>query len=349
MKYKSFGSQFTDYMFIMEWNEQQGWHNKRLQPYESFQLDPASANLHYGQEIFEGMKAFATIDNRIVLFRPRNNLWRMNNSTRIMCMPEIDVEETLTWLIQLIKQDKQWVPTERGTALYIRPTMIASQKTLNLKPATEFIFFIILSPVGALYEHGFNCIPILVTEKYTRASAGGVGQAKAAGNYAASMRAQKEAQAAGCAQVLWLDPIERKYIEEVGAMNIFFVIDGMVVTPSLTDSILPGITRLSILELCKAHDIPFQERRLTIDEIIAGIQRGLITEIFGSGTAAVITPVGSLRYHDMVYTVNNNQTGFVTQKLFKLLTDIQYGISEDTHNWLELVQDLRINSSNIAI
>ncbi len=337
MKNKPFGSQFTDHMFVMEWNTEQGWYNKRIQPYQSFQLDPAVASLHYGQEIFEGMKAFAATNDRIVLFRPRNNLTRMNNSARIMCMPEIDVEEVLSWLKKLVELDKQWVPTERGTSLYIRPTMIATQKTLNLKPSTDFIFFIILSPVGALYEQGFNPVSILVSEHYTRASAGGVGQAKAGGNYAASMRAQKEAQAVGCAQVLWLDPIERNYIEEVGAMNIFFVIDGVVVTPSLTDSILPGITRLSVLELCKANGIACQERRITIHEVVEGIKNGSVTEIFGSGTAAVITPVGSLRYKGTTYTVNNNQTGPFTQKLFTLLTDIQYGISEDIHNWVELV------------
>ncbi len=334
---KPFGTVFTDHMFVMEWTKEKGWHNQRIQTYQDFTMDPASSNLHYGQEIFEGMKAFCTIDNKPVLFRPRNNLNRMNNSARIMCMPEINIEEVLQWLKKVVVQDRSWIPNEMGTALYIRPTMIASEKTLNVNPASHYLFFIILSPVGALYEQGFNTVPILVSEKYTRASSGGVGQAKAAGNYGASMRAVQEAKSVGCAQVLWLDPIQRTYIEEVGAMNIFFVINNRLVTPSLTDSILAGITRLSLIELSKQMDMPVEERRISIDEIVNGIENGTVTEIFGSGTAAVISPVGSLRYKNKVYIVNNNQTGPITQKLFTMLTNIQYGISEDKNKWIELV------------
>lgn len=333
-----FGTLFTDHMFVMEWNQEKGWHNERIQPYQDFHLDPASSNLHYGQEIFEGMKAFRTVNNNVALFRPRNNLNRMNRSAQIMCMPEINVENVLQWLKKLIAHDAAWIPDQHGTSLYIRPTMIASEKTLYLKPATRYIFFIILSPVGALYEQGFNPVPILVCQNYTRASAGGVGQAKAAGNYGASMRAQQEAHSVGCAQVLWLDPIERTHVEEVGAMNIFFVINNTLVTPQLTDSILAGITRLSIIELSKQLGIQVQERRISIDEVIEGIQNGSVQEIFGSGTAAVISPVGSLRYKDKVYTVNNNQTGPITQRMFKLLTDIQYGISHDKNSWLEIIE-----------
>lgn len=331
----SFGTLFTDHMFVMEWNEQQGWHNKRIQPYQNFIFDPASSNLHYGQEIFEGMKAFRTVDNKAVLFRPRNNLKRMNNSAGIMCMPSIDVEDTLSWLKKLIAKDKLLIPKDHGTSLYIRPTMIATEKSLNLKPSSNYLFFIVLSPVGALYEQGFNPVPILVSQHYTRASSGGVGQAKAAGNYGASMRAQKEAQTVGCVQVLWLDPLERKYVEEVGAMNIFFVINNILVTPLLTDSILAGITRQSIIELCIQKNIPLQERRISIDEIIKGIQDGSVQEILGCGTAAVVSPIGSLRYKDIVYIVNHNKTGTITQKVFTMLTDIQYGINKGPADWLE--------------
>lgn len=336
---KPFGTIFTDHMFVMEWDATQEWHNHRIEPYKPFMSDPAQAHFHYGQEIFEGMKAFKTKNDTAVLFRPRNHLQRMNNSASILCMPSINVDEVLAWLKKLIDLDKAWIPDQPGTALYIRPTMIATQKTLNLYPSSEYLFFIILSPVGALYEQGFNPIPILVSEKYTRASSGGVGQAKAAGNYAASMRALQEARNNGCAQVLWLDPIERRYIEEVGAMNIFFVINNTLVTPSLTDSILAGITRLSIIELCKQRNIEVQERRITIDEVIESIQNGSLTEIFGSGTAAVITPVGSLRYKGIEYGVNNKKSGHITEKIFKAITDIQYGKVPDQNNWLDKIEE----------
>lgn len=335
---KTFGTLFTDHMFVMEWHEDKGWHNERIQPYQEFMLDPASSSLHYGQEIFEGMKAFRTVDNKAVLFRPRNNLDRMNRSAQIMSMPEFDVECVLQWLKKLVTIDALWIPHEIGTSLYIRPTMVATEKTLYLRPSSCYIFFIILSPVGALYEQGFDPVPILVCENYTRASAGGVGQAKAAGNYGAAMRAQKEAQSVGCTQVLWLDPLERKYVEEVGAMNIFFVINNSLVTPTLTDSILAGITRQSIIELSKQMGIAVQERRISIDEVIEGVHNGSVQEIFGSGTAAVISPVGTLRYKDQVHSINNNQTGPITQKMFTALTNIQYGITGDLNEWLESIE-----------
>lgn len=337
---RPFGTTFTEHMFIMEWNSDKGWHNQRIQAYKELSMSPASSNLHYGQEIFEGIKAFKTVTGRYVLFRPRNNLERMNCSAKIMCMPPINVEVTLSWLKKLIVQDHTWIPTGSGKSLYIRPTMIATESTLNLNPSTHYLFFIILPPVEELYHQGLNPVPILVTEKYTRASSGGVGQAKAAGNYAASMRALQEARVADCVQVLWLDPIERLYIEEVGAMNFFCVINNVVVTPLLTDSILAGITRLSLIELCKSVGIPVEERRLSINELIKGIEDGSVQELFGSGTAAVVTPIGSLRYKDTVHVVNNNKTGPITERLFTLLTAIQYGIGSDDFNWLEPVNNV---------
>ncbi len=335
---KSFGTVFTGHMFVMEWNAEQGWHNQRIQPYQDFVMNPACVNLHYGQEIFEGMKAFRAANNNIVLFRPVNHFRRMNRSAAIMCMPEINVEEVLQWLKKLIITDQQWVPHERGTALYIRPTMIASEVTINLKLASSYTFFIILSPVGSLFSQGFNPVSILVTENYTRASSGGVGQAKAAGNYAASMRAQKEAQRMGCVQVLWLDPVERTYVEEVGAMNIFFVIDNILVTPMLTDSILPGITRQSIIEWSKQNGIVVQERRIAIEEVIIGIENGSVQEVFGCGTAAVISPIGMLHYKGKEYEIGSKQVGPLTKKLFSMLTDIQYGATRDEQHWLELIE-----------
>lgn len=330
----SFGTVFTDHMFVMEWHNAE-WQNARIQKYQDFTLNPASANFHYGQEIFEGMKAFKTIDERAVLFRPRDHLERMNRSAHSMCMPMIDVDMVLAWLKKLIEKDQAWIPQERGTSLYIRPTMIALDEAIYLKPASHYLFFIILSPVGALYEQGFNPIPILVSERYTRASRGGVGQAKAAGNYGASMRALQEAQSVNCAQVLWLDPVERRYVEEVGAMNIFFVVNMQLVTPMLTDSILAGITRRSIIELCKAKGTIVQERPISIDEVVEGIKNGSVTEIFGSGTAAAVSPVGSLRYKGEVYTVNKNEVGSMTKQLLAALTDIQYGVVPNENSWLE--------------
>ncbi len=331
-----FGTQFTDHMFIMEWNQERGWHNSRIETYKRLSFDPSSLHMHYGQGIFEGMKAFRTIDNRCVLFRPLEHLERMNASARIMCMPEIDVSTVLKYLKELLCKDRAWIPSEKGTALYIRPTMIATEPTINLKPSACYLFFIILSPVGSLYQEGFNPVDILVCDTYTRASMGSVGEAKTGGNYAASMRAQQEAKKEACAQVLWLDPVERRYIEEVGSMNIFFITsDNEIITPELTGTILRGITRKSVLSLSRSLGFKVTERRITIDEIIEGIQSGTVKELFGTGTAAGIAPIGSLRYKNRAYVVNDRQTGPITKLLYDSLTKIQYGIAPDAERWLE--------------
>lgn len=332
-----FGSVFTDHMFTMEWHEDKGWHNAQIKPYQPFSYDPAMVSLHYGCEIFEGMKAYRTKENNIVLFRPEENLQRMNASARRMCMPEFDTVFVLDALKQLLKIDQAWVPGNPGTSLYIRPTMIATQNTLSLNIATSYLFYIILSPVGSFYAEGLKPTSIMASTTYTRASVGGVGNVKTGGNYAASMLAQKEAKERGFAQVLWLDPTERKYVEEVGAMNIFFVIKGEVVTPELTGTILPGITRKSILELGKWLGYTMVERKIAINELVAAIQDGSCTEIFGTGTAVVIAPVGKLAYGDITYEINQNQTGPVAQCFYDELTKLQYGNKHDTFSWIEPV------------
>lgn len=330
-----FGSIFTPHMFIMEWDQEHGWHNQRIEKYHDFSLNPACMALHYGQEIFEGMKAFAQKDGNIGLFRPEDHFNRMNISAARMCMPEINVQQTIEWLKKLILKDKQSLPTQAGTALYIRPTMIANESTLYLKPSGKYIFFIVLSPVGSLHANGFNPIAIWVSDSFTRSSVGGVGAVKTGGNYAASMLAQKHAKEEGCAQVLWLDPIKRTYIEEVGSMNIFFVINETLVTPELTGTILPGITRKSIIELAKVSGMTVIERRISIDEVIQGIKEGSVSEIFGTGTAASITPVGQIKFKNEWHTINDNKTGPITQQLFTLLQEIQYGMKST--NWIERI------------
>lgn len=332
-----FGSVFTDHMFVMDWTEPLGWHNAHVQPFQNFECNPAMVSLHYGCEIFEGMKAYKTDKNEIVLFRPGQNFKRMNNSAKRMCMPEFDVELALEGLKKLLNQDASWVPSAPGTSLYIRPTMIATETTLNLTISTNYRFYIICSPVGNFYPEGLKPTAIMATEKYTRASVGGVGNVKTGGNYAASMLAQKEAKEKGFAQVLWLDPIERKYVEEVGAMNIFFVINNQIITPKLTGTILPGITRASILELGKKAGYTMVERRISIREVCKALEDGSCTEVFGTGTAVVICPVGKLAYQGKTYEINHNQTGPVASFFYQELTNLQTGKTQDTLGWIENV------------
>jgi len=334
---RTFGSKFTDHMFVMEWQNDKGWHNARIQPYGELTLDPASVGLHYGQEIFDGQKAFRTVNQDIVLFRSVDSFTRLNKSAEIMNMPKIDVDHVLSWLKKLVALDALWIPNERGTSLYIRPTMIATENTLDVKSSSRYLFFIILSPVGAFFQNGYSPVSILVADKHTRVAAGGVGRAKTAGNYGAAMRMQREAELFDCDEVLWLDPLERKYIQEVGVMNLFCVINNKLVTPSLTDSMIDGIIRKSIITLCAQMGIPVEERPIALQEVLDGIQTGTVQEMFGSGTAVVITPVGTLRYKDKIYTINNNQIGVIAQKMFQALTDVQYGICVDSNQWLEKV------------
>ncbi len=329
-----FGKIFTDHMLVMAYDATRGWHDPEIRPYGPFNLDPAAMVLHYGQAIFEGLKAYRGEDDRIYLFRPLANLERMNRSAARMCMPELPIETAFAGLQALLKVDADWVPRADGASLYIRPTMVATEAGLGVRPAKEFLFFIILSPVGAYYPEGFNPVKIFVTDTYVRAVAGGVGEAKTAGNYAASIMAAVEAQRQGFTQVLWLDARERRYVEEVGTMNIFFVLKDRVVTPPLSGSILPGITRNSVLRLLADWGLAVEERPITIDEVLAANECGELREAFGTGTAAVISPVGSLHYRGQDCLINQGRTGELAQKLFAELTAIQHGRVADPHGWV---------------
>ena len=329
-----FGQHMADHMFVMQYDEKVGWHDAVIKPYGNFSLDPAAMVLHYGQEIFEGLKAYRGHDDKIFLFRPTDNLKRMNVSAARMCMPEIPVEDVFKGLKKLIALDKDWVPRADGATLYIRPTMVASEAGLGVRPAKRYIFFIINCPVGAYYPEGFNPVKIFVTDKYVRAVAGGVGNVKTGGNYAASIMAAVEAQKQGYTQVLWLDAIERRYIEEVGTSNIFFLIDDELITPPLTGSILPGITRDSVLRLTRDWGLKVSEKRISIDEVLAANEKGNLQEIFGTGTAAVISPVGELNYKGQVCTINNGKTGDLARKLFDELQAIQNGHKKDSYGWV---------------
>ena len=330
-----FGQTFTDHMFVMDYNEENGWHNAQILPYGNIQLDPASMILHYGQEVFEGMKAYRSEQGNIMLFRPEKNFERLNTSNDRLCIPKLDEEFCLEALIKLLELDKDWVPHLPGTSLYIRPFIIATQKGLGVHPAKEYKFLIICCPVGSYYKEGLNPVKIYVEDEYVRAVKGGTGFIKSGGNYAASLKGQEKAEKMNYSQVLWLDGKERKYIEEVGAMNVFFKIDGKVVTPSLEGSILPGITRRSTIELLKSWNIPVEERKISIDELITAYNENKLEEAFGTGTAAVISPIGEFNYQNKVMVVNNNQIGELSQKLYDTLTGIQWGKIKDNFGWVK--------------
>ncbi|OGQ95529.1 MAG: branched chain amino acid aminotransferase [Deltaproteobacteria bacterium RIFOXYD12_FULL_57_12] len=328
-----FGRYFADHMFVMTFDRDRGWHDAVIRKYQDFSLPPAAMVLHYGQAIFEGLKAYRGKDNAIYLFRPTDNLRRMNVSAERMCMPAIPVDEVLAALQTLLRLDADWIPAAPGATLYIRPTMIATEEGLGVRPAGRYTFFIINSPVGAYYPEGFNPVKIFVTDKYVRAVPGGVGHVKTAGNYAASIMAAVEAQKQGFTQVLWLDAIERRYIEEVGTMNIFFLINNELITPPLSGSILPGITRDSVLRLTRDWGLTVTERKITIDEVLTAIENGSLQEIFGTGTAAVISPVGELHYKGRDCCINQGRTGAIAQRLFNEIQAIQNGYQEDPYGW----------------
>ena len=330
-----FGIHFTDHMFVMEYQDGVGWQEPRIVPYGNFSLDPAAVCLHYGQAIFEGLKAYRGRDGRVRLFRAMENMKRMNRSAHRMCMPGVHEEFLLEAIKKLVQVDEQWVPANKGTSLYIRPFMIATEAFLGVRPAREYILSVILSPVGAYYSEGFNPVKIYVTDKYVRAARGGVGEAKTAGNYAASLMAGEEAKEKGFTQVLWLDAQERRYVEEVGTMNIFFVFDDELVTPALSGSILPGITRDSVIRLGRSWGLDVIECGITIDEVLDGVKTGRLKECFGTGTAAVISPVGSLHYKGRDYVINNGETGPLAQRFFDEITGLQYGEKEDTMGWID--------------
>ena len=333
----SFGTAFTDHMFTMDHDPENGWHNPRIEPYGPFQMDPSTMIFHYGQGIFEGLKAYRTATNEIHLFRPKENFKRLNRSCQALCIPKIDEAVALNGLKELLTIDRHWIPSASETSLYIRPTIIATDPFLGLRSSFTYRFFIILSPVGAYYPEGFNPIKIWVTKNHVRAVRGGLGEAKTGGNYAASLYATEEAHKEGYTQVLWLDGIKRKDIEEVGSMNIFFVINDELITPELNGSILPGITRDSVLTLAKHWGMSVIERKISIDEVFDTHADGSLQEVFGSGTAAVISPVGEIKYGDKTITIYNGDVGPVAGKLYKAMTDIQYGNCEDPIGWIEKI------------
>ena len=332
-----FGTVFTDHMFVMAYSEEKGWHNPEIKPVENFSLSPAAMVLHYGQAIFEGLKAYKTQDGKIQLFRARDNFDRMNKSARGLCIPELDTEFCMDALKQLIRLEEKWIPESLGTSLYIRPTIIATDPFLGVRASFTYKFFIILSSVGAYYAEGLNPVKIWVAKDHVRAVRGGVGEFKTAGNYAASLIASEKAKLEGYAQVLWLDAIERKYVEEVGAMNIFFVLGDEIVTPELSGSILPGITRFSTIALARNWGMTVSERKISIDEVFEAHDQGRLTEVFGSGTAAVISPVGEIRYGDRAIAIGDGTPGAIAMKFYNALTDIQYGQTPDTENWIEVI------------
>ena len=332
-----FGKTFTDYMFTMYHRAGQGWVEPKIAPYAPFAIDPAAVVLHYSQEIFEGLKAYAAEDGRILLFRPDRNAKRMYDSVERMCMAPVPEADFIQAVETLVNLEKRWIPRAPETSLYIRTTLIGMGSALGVHPASEYLFFVILSPVAAYYKEGFKPIPLYVEDTYIRAAVGGVGNAKTGGNYAASLLAAARAESKGYTQVLWLDAREGKYVEEVGSMNIFFVLGNKLVTPALSGSILPGITRMSIIEMARSLGIEVEERPITIDEVIVGLDDGTLTESFGSGTAAVISPVGSLFFKGRNYLVHNNQVGPVTQKLYTKLVDIQFGKAGDQFGWVKTI------------
>jgi branched-chain amino acid aminotransferase len=288
-----FGHYFTDHMFIMDYTDGKGWHDPRIVPYAPLELDPATMVLHYGQAIFEGLKAYKSKEGKIFLFRPFKNMERVNISNERLCIPPIDVDFSVKAVKELVKMDHDWIPSAEGTSLYIRPFIISTDPYLGVKPSSTYKFIIILSPVGAYYPEGINPVKIYVESHYVRAVKGGIGFAKTPANYAASLKAQMVAKEKGYTQVLWLDGVERKYIEEVGTMNVFFKINGEVITPSLEGSILAGITRDSAIELLKSWGVNVSERRITIQEVYDAHAKGLLDEAFGTGTAAVISPIAN--------------------------------------------------------
>ena len=331
----AFGTVFTDHMFNMDYNPEQGWHNPRIEPYGLINCDPSTMVLHYGQAIFEGLKAFKTESGSIQMFRPKENISRFNRSAHLLCIPELDEAFHFDILKQFIDIERDWVPEAPGTSLYVRPTIIATDAYLGVRASHTYRFFIILSPVGAYYPEGFNPVKIWVTKSHVRAVPGGMGEAKTPGNYAASLYAGEEATKNGYTQVLWLDGVEHKYVEEVGSMNIFFVIDDEIITPMLNGSILPGITRDSVIALAKNWNLKISEKKISIDEVLEANDSGKLQEIFGTGTAAVISPVGELKYGDRVIKIGDGKVGPMALKFFDAITDIQYGRVEDSMGWIE--------------
>ncbi len=332
-----FGKYFTDHMFVMEYNDKTGWQNARIVPFDYIPVHPASTVLHYGAEIFEGMKAYKTADG-YQMFRPFENANRFNNSAERMCLPAVPEDDFVQAITELINIDYDWIPDSEGASLYIRPFLFGNDETLGVHAVHNATFVVILSPVGSYYAEGLNPVSITIESEDVRAVRGGTGYAKCGGNYAASMRAGQKAEKNGFTQVLWLDGVERKYIEEVGAMNVMFKIGDEIVTPKLTGSVLPGITRKSCLEILKDWGYTVNERLLSVDELISSAENGTLDEAWGTGTAAVVSPIGHLFYQGSNHTISNNQIGKLTQRLYDELTGIQWGKVEDKRGWVYKVK-----------
>ena len=333
-----FGKVFTDHMFVVDYERGKGWSNARIIPFENLTLHPAATVFHYGAEIFEGLKAYRTADGSVQLFRPIENVRRMNNSAERIGLPQMPEEDMLKAILEFVKVEQDWVPYGEGESLYLRPFMFGNDEHLGVHSINNAKFLIIASPSGSYYQEGINPVKIMIEDQDVRAVRGGTGYAKCGGNYAAATRAGEKAEKLGFTQVLWLDGVERKYIEEVGAMNVMMKIDGEIVTPMLSGSILPGITRKSIIELLKSKGYPVSERKISIDEIIDALKSGKMEEFWGCGTAAVVSPVGELYYEGETYTINDNKIGETTQMLYDTLTDIQWGRAEDKFGWITKIQ-----------
>lgn len=333
VKTLKFGSVFTDHMFVMDFSKEKGWHNAKIVPFAPLQIHPASTVLHYGAEIFEGLKAYRRADGVVQLFRPMENIKRLNNSAERLCLPQISEDIALNVLTEFVKTEQDWVPDGKGTSLYLRPFLFGNDKNLGVHAVNNAKFVIIASPVGSYYKEGINPVKIMIEDTDVRAVRGGTGYAKCGGNYAASNRAAEKAEEKGYSQVLWLDGVERKYIEEVGAMNVMFLIGDEIVTPKLTGSILPGITRKSCIEVLAGNGYKVSERLISVDELSNAMKNKTLKEAWGCGTAAVISPIGTLCYKDEIYTVNDGKIGPVTHFLYDTLTGIQWGEKEDIYGW----------------
>ena len=329
-----FGKYFSDHMAMITWTQEKGWHNARIVPFENLSIHPASTVLHYGAEIFEGLKAYRRKDGEVQMFRPMENVKRLNKSAERLCLPTIPEDVAFELLTKFVEVEKDWTPYNEGTSLYLRPFMFGNDETLGVHSVKNAEFVIIASPVGSYYKEGINPVKIMIENQDVRAVRGGTGYAKCGGNYAASTRAGKRAEDKGYSQVLWLDGVERKYIEEVGAMNVMFKINGKIVTPMLSGSILPGITRMSCIEVLKSKGYEVEERLLSVDELVSAMKDGTLQEAFGCGTAAVISPIGELMYDGVKYTVNGGKIGETTQMLYDTLTGIQWGKIEDSFGWV---------------
>ena len=328
-----FGRIFTDHMFMMDYTPDKGWHDARIVPFGPLSLHPACTALHYGSEIFEGLKAYRRADGKVQLFRPTENIRRMNNSAERLCLPQIPEDVALEILLAFVRTEEDWTPSAPGTSLYLRPFMFGNDENLGVHSVHHATFLIIASPVGSYYKEGINPVKIMIEDQDVRAVRGGTGYAKCGGNYAASNRAGARAEEKGYSQVLWLDGVERKYIEEVGAMNVMFKIGGEIVTPMLSGSILPGVTRKSCIEILKKEGYKVSERLLSVDELAEAMKDGTLEEAWGCGTAAVVSPIGELCYKDVKYTVNGGKIGEVTQHLYDTLTGIQWGKIADPFGW----------------